>query len=327
VGEWRSHISDQLSGSPGTTPNAFSYGTISHRLYKILIEPAARLIRGRDLIIVPSGALNQLAFEALVVSEPGEQSTFDTMEYMVKRHAITYAPSVSVLAEIEARGQQTNSRDKILLVGDANDDSGTTGVRRDSHSERNLDRLPAARVEVLDIAAIAEQSRVAPTIWFGSDASEDKLRKSDLSEYRFIHIATHSLSDYQDGATSALTLSRDAEGREDGVLTSDEITQLKLNSELVVLSGCETSIGEETGAEGVVGLNRTFLIAGTQCVCGSLWPVEDSSTQKLMSIFYQKLIAEKLHKAEALRNAKLAALGEGALPCQWAPFILVGSPR
>jgi CHAT domain-containing protein len=111
------------------------------------------------------------------------------------------------------------------------------------------------------------------------------------------------------------------------VLTSDEVSKLKLDADLVVLSGCETSIGEEAGAEGIVGFNRTFLISGARCVCGSLWPVEDSWTEKLMIAFYKGFLLRRYNKSQSIRLAKLAMLKEGANPSQWAPFVLAGSCR
>jgi CHAT domain-containing protein len=217
----------------------------------------------------------------------------------------------------------------MLLLGDASvDEIGNdpaSGSGRSVFTTR--ERLPGARQEVLGIATLARENKILPTIWLGSKANEDNFKSTDLSAFRFIHIATHAISDRQDGEASALTLGADPNGSQDGILTGDEIEELRLNSDLVVLSGCETGIGQATGAEGIVALNRTFLLAGARCVCGSLWQVEDSWTEKLMIAFYRRHIGERFSKTHSLRLAKLKLIEMGAHPSQWAPFILVGSSR
>ena len=91
-----------------------------------------------------------------------------------------------------------------------------------------------------------------------------------------------------------MTLSSGSKESGPVVLTSYEIATLKLRADLVVLSSCESSVGQDTGAEGVLGLTRAFLIAGARCVCGSLWPVEDVATERLMKTFYQRKLSQGL---------------------------------
>lgn len=328
VSEWRALISSQQNSPQSAGQMSPAYNEVAHRLYDALIQPAANLISGRDLIIVPSGALSELAFEALVVDKPSQSGSTSHPRYLVEQHAISYTPSISVLAEIESRSQQTVSGNQILLLGDASNDpsqEGASPTRAGSASAAAP--LPAARQEVLRIAKLAEQRGLKSTIWLGPEAGEGKFTTTDLSGFRFIHIATHGISDHQEGEASALTLSPDKSGGQDGILTSDEAAKLRLNCDLIALSGCETSIGQEAGAEGTIGFNRTFLIAGARSICGSLWPVEDSWTEKLMTAFYEDMLAKQSNKSQALRYAKLRLLKLGANPSQWAPFILIGSFR
>ena len=326
VTEWRAQISGQLSESRPTPEALYNYAQVSHQLYTMLMEPAADLIRGNDLIIVPSGSLFQLAFDALVALKPESPGQSEPYRYVVNDHAITYAPSISVLAEIENRWQLPRQRKRMLLAGDPLVEVKDDGTSEDDR-QTALDQLPAARQEVRDIASLAERHHNTPTLWLGAEASEDKLKKTDLSDFRFIHLATHAMSDNYDGEASAITLSSDPAGNNDGILTATEIAQLKLNAELIVLSGCETAAGQEAGAEGVIGLNRAFLVAGARCVCGSLWQVEDSWTQKLMLDFYRRLLAGGSSESQSLRLAKLKLIRSGATPFQWASFIIVGSAR
>lgn len=322
--EWRAQISNQLSTSRPTPEALYAYSQVAHRLYQMLIQPAAHLILGHDLIIVPSDSLQDLAFESLVVSAP---KTTGRPRYVIERNAVTYVPSASVLAALENRQKDIAPDKSMLLVSGSSDGSAQARTAEDNPPEaRTVEQLPAARQEVLDIAGLAKRCAITPTIWLGSDANKDKVTNTDLSAFRFIHLATHSVSDNQDGGTSALTLFIDpTRHREDGILTGGEIAKLRLNAELIVLSGCETGIGQKAGAEGVVGLSRTFLIAGAQCVCVSLWRVDDLWTEKLMDTFYQKLLAGRLNKSHALRLAKLQLLNRGASPSRWAAFVLIGS--
>jgi CHAT domain-containing protein len=124
------------------------------------------------------------------------------------------------------------------------------------------------------------------------------------------------------------------EGREDGLLTAEEVGWLDLSRvELVVLSACETGLGESRSGEGLIGLRRAFRTAGAKTVISALWSVKDDSTSELMQDFYEKLWLEGLGKAEALRQAQLAMLDKNraetgdALPSTWGAFVLSGDWR
>jgi CHAT domain-containing protein len=330
ITEWRLLISSQQKPWQDGASDSHRLDEIAYNLYNILVKPAADIIEGRDLIVVPSDAVSTLAFEALVIRDPSEPQHSSGPKYLVQQHAITYAPSLSVLVEIESKRRQTRSRRRrMLLIGDPSVDGSDTRIAGsgDQSFVAKFDGIPAARKEIVDITRIARQKGFAVTSWLGSEASEARLKRSNLSGVQFLHIATHGIVDPQDGAASALTLFGDPDGSQDGILTCDEIAGLKLNADLVVLSGCWTSSGQAAGAEGVVGLNRTFLLAGARSVCGSLWQAEDVWTQRLMSRFYTRLLSDRLSKSQALRFAKLDLIRDGANPSQWAPFVLEGSLR
>jgi CHAT domain-containing protein len=111
---------------------------------------------------------------------------------------------------------------------------------------------------------------------------------------------------------------------EDGILTAYEISQMDLSStELVVLSACETGLGDIKGSEGVYGLQRAFKIAGAKHILMSLWQVPDQQTARLMSLFYKNWLSEKIPVADALRAAQNALRERGYDPFYWAGFVLV----
>ncbi|TMA61499.1 MAG: CHAT domain-containing protein, partial [Deltaproteobacteria bacterium] len=133
-----------------------------------------------------------------------------------------------------------------------------------------------------------------------------------------------------------LSLAGGADDTYDGFLQMSEIFNLRLNADLVVLSACDTGKGKLRRGEGIVGLTRAFMYAGTHSVVASLWQVNDQSTSRFMECFYRNL-KEGQSKAEALRQAKkqlmqiqvwsdtLKKEQSFTAPFYWAPFILIGS--
>jgi CHAT domain-containing protein len=116
------------------------------------------------------------------------------------------------------------------------------------------------------------------------------------------------------------------EGRDDGVVSAEKILGLRLKgTELVVLSACETGVGEVKGGEGVFGLKRAFILSGAKTVVMSLWSVPSKETTELMKNFY-KFMAEGKTKAGALRQAKMELMKKKANPFYWGAFVLVGNP-
>jgi CHAT domain-containing protein len=116
---------------------------------------------------------------------------------------------------------------------------------------------------------------------------------------------------------------------EDGFLHPSEISALKLDADLVVMSACRTGLGKLVRGEGMMGLTRSFMLAGAKSVMVSLWSVSDRSTSVLMDEFYRNLIGRNLSRASALQRAQLTLISDKKYshPFYWAPFILVGDFR
>ena len=117
---------------------------------------------------------------------------------------------------------------------------------------------------------------------------------------------------------------KQSENNDNGILTAEEVKSLNLkDTELVVLSACETGLGDNLVGEGVIGLQRAFMIAGAKSVIMSLWSVSDEKTQELMILFYTNWIKNKMTKEEALHQAKLAMKKLYPEPYYWAGFVLL----
>jgi CHAT domain-containing protein len=172
-----------------------------------------------------------------------------------------------------------------------------------------LDPLPGSEREAI---AIAQTQNATPLI--GAAATETAVKQT-WQTARWLHFATHGAPDW-----IALT----ADATNDGLLTVAEIFNSQLQAELVVMSACDTGKGDITG-EGVIGLARAFLKAGSPSVVATLWKVPDDATAFLMEVFYRELDVGA-SKAAALRTAQQETRAQPRYehPRNWAAFILVG---
>jgi CHAT domain-containing protein len=198
-------------------------------------------------------------------------------------------------------------------------ESGVQGFRRLLFSRQEAEAitglLPASeRLEALDFSA---DRRLALS--------------GKLGDYRILHFATHGLLNNKIPALTGLVFSLvDEKGRPlNGFLRLHEIYNLKLNADLVVLSGCQTALGQEVSGEGLIGLTRGFMHAGAPRVVASLWNVNDQATANLMKLFYRRMLKDGLRPAAALRAAQIDMwkTEPNAVPYRWGAFILQGDWR
>lgn len=193
----------------------------------------------------------------------------------------------------------------------------------------HLPRLPLSRLEAEQISALAPERQRRRALDFA--ANRVAATSAELSQYRIVHFATHSLLNSQHPALSGIVLSLvDEQGQpQDGFLRLHDIYNLKLNADLVVLSACQTALGKEVRGEGLMGLTRGFMYAGAPRVVASVWKVSDEATAELMKRFYHKLLRDDLRPAAALRAAQVSMWQENAweAPYAWAGFLLQGDWR
>jgi CHAT domain-containing protein len=239
--------------------------------------------------------------------------------------------------QLARRGRGLHFR-SIRVIGSGTLDSETsTSIHLGS-----LHRLPDTADEITSIAK-ALDADLARDVCLGEKASEHRLKAMELSDRRVIAFATHALvpGDLDGLNQPALALSSPSVtgGKEDGLLTMEEIFQLKLDADWVVLSACNTGAAEGAGAEAVSGLGRAFFYAGARAILVSMWPVETTSAKKLTTgLFRYQRENPMLPRARLLRKSILDVLdGTGlqddatgkivatyAHPLFWAPFVVVG---
>jgi CHAT domain-containing protein len=196
-------------------------------------------------------------------------------------------------------------------------------------SDLSLKRLRYTRQEAERIMSLAPAGLRLEAVDF--DASRATVTSGQLSQYRYIHFATHGLADSERPELSTIALSLyDEQGRpQEGFLRAHEVYNLDLPAELVTLSACETGLGKLTRGEGLVSLTRGFMYAGAARVIVSLWSVNDRATAELMEKFYRRMLVGAERPAAALRAAQVEMWQEKKweAPYYWAAFTLQGEWR
>jgi CHAT domain-containing protein/Tfp pilus assembly protein PilF len=301
-----------------------------YTLYNQLIKPAEEFLsENSNLVILPDGILNYLPFEVLITreQEKDNKASYSDLPYLVKKYPISYGQSSSVmmsLAETQNRNDiSLKKKNNLIAFGDPVYEikgDGTGISIRESFS-----RLEHSGREVENIASLFQEGSV--DIFLRHDATEENVKNEGLlAKFSYIHFATHGHIDEEKPDFSSLVLTQKKNSAEDGYLQAAEIFNLDINADLVVLSACQTGLGKMIRGEGMVGLTRAFMYAGTPSVLVSLWNVSDISTAVLMEKFYENLIKHKESKTDALRRAQLSMVRDEtyAHPFYWASFVLIG---
>ena len=249
-----------------------NHRALSRELYQLLIKPVANELQNiRSVCIVPDGFLWTLPFQALTTKRGN---------YLVEQSALYYAPSLSVLHEMNDRSRQTITNGSLIAFGNP-------VIGRDEKLNQDLCPLPEAETEVAEVAATVPFK--LEKILVGHEADE-KSFKALAPTYSTIHLATHGVLDNRDPLYSHLLLTKtEGDVENDGSLEAREIMNMHLNADLAVLSACETGNGRISPGEGVIGMSWAFFVAGTRSMVVSHWRVNSESTSQLMKDFYQAL--------------------------------------
>jgi len=337
------------------------YSEAVSMLKGMVLDPVARGLDRRRLVIVADGALQLIPFS--VFPDPKDASA-----NLISNYEIVTLPSASVLAlqrrELAHRKEAPLSLAVVAdPVFDVDDDrmvrvlSKTKGLKtkdqpqttaghatssdtkvdlallnalRDVSLDPNaLPRLYKSRDEAAEISTVVSSKESYTAIGF--DASRNLVMSGKLDQYRNVHFATHGLMDLEHPELSGIVLSRfDDKGQpQDGYLRLYEIYNLNLPAELVVLSACQTGSGKQIRGEGLMALTRGFMYAGAARVVATLWKVDDAATAELMGLFYKEMFTNGKRPAAALRDAQigLSKQRRWSSPYYWAGFVLQGEWR
>jgi len=309
---------------------------LGEQLYSSVVQPIAPFLSDKHtLIFAQDGALHYVPFAALRSAE-GARSRF-----LVELHDVAVTPSITQLLAEDRRGQNPPAR-QMLLVDDpvygsndarvvAKDDPKratqatanipSPWVLRGASGQSELPRLPGTAQEAATVAALLPKGQVEQLEGFA--ANRDRFLGAGLGQYRFIHVASHAVTDSEIPQLSALILSTaDRQGhRIDGRVLAADFMNTQLNAEVVVLSACETALGRNIAGEGLVGLRYVVIARGAMSVMASLWQVPDRATAEFMTRFYSSLLpggsSVTAASSVAMRGMINAQMADPAL---WAAF-------
>ena len=334
-----------LSEKGDVLPNA-------KRVHQMLVAPLAKHLKPGDkrLVVSPDEDLNLVPFAALVD---------DRGRFLVQDYEISYATSGRDLLRIAAASAQKSSNGKPVVIGDpAFDGDGAAAGSSSAVTAKNTrGALDRARFPPLPGTA-AEVKTISEVLAAGSFTQADatKARLVGVSSPIVVHVATHGFFltkekdpagantrslEYDPGNTAAppprtdnplirsgLALAgANKKGSADGLLTALEVSSMSLDgTRLVVLSACETGVGENAVGDGVYGLRRALVVAGSETQVMSLWKVDDDATRDLMIAFYKDL-KSGTGRAASLRKVQNTMMASPATahPYYWAAFIQSGA--
>lgn len=318
------------------------------RLYRAIWQPiAGDLAVGTTVFLAADGTLNLVSF-ASIKDEQGR--------YLIETHPLHYLSAGRDLLRLQ-RGHFSGAG--FLGLGDPDFRAGLANMR--GGEARNLSALPYTRLEVKDVADLWQKRNNGQyTLLFGADACEDRFKREAPGK-RFLHLATHGFFRKSDSDDSLMETPLDssaddtglqnpllnsglylsgAEVRQlptgevvgdDGILTAFEVADLDLTSvDWVVLSACESGLGDIRTGEGVYGLRRAFQLAGARTVINALWQIPDKETSRMMESLYAN---DKVNLASAMQEMALRQIAENRSrnlpdnPYLWGSFIAVGDWR
>jgi CHAT domain-containing protein/tetratricopeptide (TPR) repeat protein len=311
----------------------------ARELHALVVAPLMQDLEGmRTLYFVPDGALHQVAF-ATLVSNPAPQPP----RYLVDDHEIGIGASVaSVLAAADRPSFGADA--PMLIVADPvygrDDERFAVRERRDpvrpapsvaqkmrGASTEGLPRLSGSALEADVIAALFGAGNAERLTGFA--ATRDALLTRDLARYRVIHFATHSMADIEAPQLSTVVLSTfDAAGKPiAGEVFAGDLLGRRLNADLVVLSGCDSSLGKQFSGEGLLGMRYAAHAAGAHTVVASLWQVSDAVGPQLMAGFYSRMIRANQAPVAALSQAMREAKERRSDPALWGVFQVSNARR
>jgi CHAT domain-containing protein/Tfp pilus assembly protein PilF len=320
----------------------------SYELYQKLFGPADAMIADvKSLIVVPDGALESLPLSVLITSRPvdasGKPTDYRSLAWLIRRQALTTMPAASSFVSLRRLTAGKVGQNPFAGFGNPDFKGAPGGRGVDTLSLYKGSVAVAERLHGLpSLPETADELRAeakllgAPdsSLHLGGDASVTMVRSLDLSNTRVIAFATHAgvAGELAEVTEPALALTPPARPTpdDDGLLRASQVSQLRLNAELVILSACNTAASDGTpGAEGLSGLAKAFFYAGARSLLVSHWEVQSDPTVKLTTGLIRALAADPtIGRSEALRRSMLAMIDSTAdndsHPAAWAPFVLAG---
>ncbi len=302
---------------------ADSFVDASTKLYDKIIAPLSKILT-KELVIVPDGVLGYVPFDVLLTEKPKEATDFNKHNYFGKEKIISYNYSATLWQEMRAKKHKTEPTKRFVgyapyFEGDTSQFALQFGD--DIAMRTGLNPLPNTGEEVYK-----SQKLMKGESFIGKTATKAQFTET-AGNYRILHLATHGKANDKIGDYCFLAFTEQKDSLDNELLYVRDIYNLSLNADLVVLSACETGIGELKRGEGIISLARAFAYAGAKSILTTLWRVNDKSTLQIMEGFYRHLKNGQA-KDRALWQAKLDYLNKAknlaAHPYYWSAFIPIG---
>ena len=299
------------SDERATNESIIDFVENAHGLYQLLIEPIyTPYLEGKDLCFITDGILGYIPFDILLQDKPKDVKGFRSLPYLLKENNISYAYSANLLST----KQEAKGKNNILAFSP---DFNT--IEKDSLGQARFEELKYSNEEVEHLEQV-----YAADAFIGKEASVESFINA-AKEYSILHLSTHGKADDRIGDFCYLTFSATNDEKDNYPLYVRDLYNLNLSANMVVLSACETGIGELREGEGIISLGRGFTYAGAKSIISSLWSINDRSTKEIIQSFYSYL-EKGLQKSHSLRKAKLDYLEKSTKPNpkHWASFTAYG---
>ncbi len=283
-----------------------------HELYGMFFDKIDSNVKNIEKLYISShGMISKIPFELILTHTQNEKNNkYSDLPYLIHDMEVNYIIGCDYFLDKNIN----NEFNSILAFSPISSFS-----RRDNY---NLPNLPYSSNEVESIKKISTKNNINSTIKKFHDANEDNFKQLLQDNYDVIHLSTHGILNEENPKFSSLILSNTNEN-EDGILYANELYNLNLNTNLIVLSSCESGEGKFISGEGILSLMQGVFYAGSNNLIYTLWKIDDKKSAKLMENFYSELLSNKSPISTSLRNAKLEMIknSETAAPRHWGAFI------
>jgi CHAT domain-containing protein len=301
------------------------FADLSHKVYQFLIAPVRKMML-EEVILIPRNELATFPFGALLTQAETNLGKPFQWHFLDNELVTSQIYSASLFQFVQERKPRHPSTQSVLALAPFFESDLDAEVKLPAGNLEDLMRrdafraLPNSGVEAQSIASLTKGKAL-----LGIEANKESLFQL-VDDYNILHFATHSAANDVLGEYSYIALQSAGGSKKIDMLYARDIYGLSLAADLVVLSACETALGQFRYGDGVIGLNRAFTCAGVNNIVSSLWSVNDASTKSLMILFYTE-INKGLPYNRALANAKRRFIQENkwhAHPYFWAGFVLSG---
>src|SRR5215213_11196105 len=310
----------------------------------MVLWPAGEHLNKQRIIVIPDGVLNFIPFQILP-SPSSDKLLVDNAEIInapsastfgdLQQEAVDRQPAANLLAAfgdpVFAADYQPNAdkNEQVIATAQLRSALRDNDLNNETFDPTALTRLFHAKRELDSLGEVAGEKSLIVREY---DATRDRFLHTDLTQFAILHLVTHGYFNPKHPQNSGFVLSdidRDQKHLQ-GFIGLREIYELRAPVMLVVLSACQTALGENVRGEGLMGMTRGFMHAGASSVVASLWEVDDRATAELMKLFYSNMLQRGMKTGEALRAAQnsIRQRPEWRAPHYWAAFTLHGEyPR